>query len=382
MPTRVSSMAPCARPVRPCGVNPTRRTEFQIANPKLARRSLSRNLPVSASPWHGTASSRLRELGSRAALCVGSSAQGTETVVIIENDGVLVDLHTHGHRKAFNLAFDEMGYSCSQWSPHIYYDLLRFGDGTGEGLVRAYYDMVRLSPSHSPSHSPSSALPLSQSPALSRSSVVVRQVGWPIMLSTSDRPAFVEKIYSIKKQKFADIVDTRDFPLREGVKEFIEEADKAGARLVVLSGTVSDPKDHVVDAVLDLLGDALRDNIQVLNAGDVSNGGEDDDEELSFEQMVAQVQGKGKAKSAASFVRAVNLQSRGMGVRVDASVLVAVSNSLMSSAKSAGLFTCGVPPSLQGRGGYTAADGIFDGFGAGGGLTWRRLSKSLAARRQ
>ena len=229
------------------------------------------------------------------------------------------------------------------------------------------------------------------------------------MLSTSDRPAFVEKIYSIKKQKFAEIIETRDFPLREGVKEFIEEADKAGARLVVLSGTVSDPKDHVVDAVLDLLGDALRDNIQVLNAGDVSNGGEDGDEELSFEQMVAQIQGKGKAKSAASFVRAVNLQSRGMGVRVDASVLaagvstvspsyfsavcatnggsgaasvlVAVSNSLMSSAKSAGLFTCGVPPSLQGRGGYTAADGIFDGFGAGGGLTWRRLESKLAARR-
>ena len=63
-------------------------------------------------------------------------------------------------------------------------------------------------------------------------------------------------------------------------------------------------------------------------------------------------------------------------------MLVAVSNSLMSSAKSAGLFTCGVPPSLQGRGGYTAADGIFDGFGAGGGLTWRRLESKLAARRR
>ena len=61
---------------------------------------------------------------------------------LAENDGVLVDVHNHGHRRAFNQAFDEMGYSCSQWSPHIYYDLLRFGDSTGEGLVKAYFEMV------------------------------------------------------------------------------------------------------------------------------------------------------------------------------------------------------------------------------------------------
>jgi hypothetical protein len=74
-----------------------------------------------------------------------SRVDATNTVIIMENDGVLVDIHNHGHRRAFNEAFDEMGYSCSQWSPHIYYDLLRFGDSTGEGLIRAYYDMVRCS---------------------------------------------------------------------------------------------------------------------------------------------------------------------------------------------------------------------------------------------
>jgi hypothetical protein len=294
---------------------------------------------------------------------------------LAENDGVLVDVHNHGHRRAFNEAFDEMGYSCSQWSPHIYYDLLRFGDSTGEGLVKAYYEMV----------------------------------GWPIMLSTSDRPAFVEKIYSIKKKAFHDIIENRDFPLRDGAKEFVEQALEAGARLVVLSGTASDPNEHVADAVMDILGDSCRENIQVLNVGDLSGddaaGSDGDDEDVTFEQLVAQVQGKGKARSASSFVRAMNLQSRGVGMRVDASmlaaglstvspsyfsavcatnggcasssVLVAVSNSLMSSAKGAGLYTCAVPPSLQARGGYTAADGMYDGFGAGGGLTWARLQRRL-----
>jgi len=309
---------------------------------------------------------------SRSPLLVG-------VATLAENDGVLVDVHNHGHRRAFNEAFDEMGYSCSQWSPHIYYDLLRFGDSTGEGLVKAYFDMV----------------------------------GWPIMLSTSDRPAFVEKIYSIKKRVFRGIVERRDFPLRDGAAVFVEQALEAGARLVVLSGTASDPNEHVVDAVMDILGERCRENIQVLNVGDMSGddaaGSDGDGEDATFEQLVAQVQGKGKAKSATSFVRAMNLQSRGVGMRLDASmlaaglstvspsyfsavcatnggcvsssVLVAVSNSLMSSAKGAGLFTCAVPPSLQARGGYTAADGMYDGFGAGGGLTWSRVQRQLEARR-
>ena len=60
--------------------------------------------------------------------------------------------------------------------------------------------------------------------------------------------------------------------------------------------------------------------------------------------------------------------------------LVAASHSLMEAAKGAGLATAGVPPSLMARGGYAAMDWGFDGFGAGGGLTWRKLKSMLAAR--
>lgn len=42
------------------------------------------------------------------------------------------------------------------------------------------------------------------------------------------------------------------------------------------------------------------------------------------------------------------------------------------AGKSAGMLTLGVPPSVAMRGGFSAADGIFDGYGAGGGLTWRK----------
>lgn len=298
-------------------------------------------------------------------------------MVILECDGILVDIHNHGHRRAFNLAFEEMGYSCSQWSPHIYYDLLRFGDSTGPGLVRAYYDMV----------------------------------GWPLMLSTSDRPAFVDKIYGIKQRIFSQIVKSRDLPLREGVEEFLRNAIESDARLVALAATASAPEDGVLPAVMDILGEDVSQRIQCLSL--TPNQSEENEEDVaegdvSFEQLVAQVQGKGKVMSASSFVKAINLQSRGVGMRVDASMLsgvlgsvspsyfsaviatnggsasssalVAVSNGLMECAKGAGLFTAGVPPSLTARGGYTAMDASFDGFGAGGGLTWKRLSRALDSR--
>lgn len=47
------------------------------------------------------------------------------------------------------------------------------------------------------------------------------------------------------------------------------------------------------------------------------------------------------------------------------------------AGKTAGMLTLGVPPSVAMRGGFSAADGIFDGYGAGGGLTWRKAKLML-----
>jgi hypothetical protein len=42
----------------------------------------------------------------------------------------VVDMHTDGHRAAFNAAFHDLGYDCVQWAPPVYNDLL----ATGESL--------------------------------------------------------------------------------------------------------------------------------------------------------------------------------------------------------------------------------------------------------
>lgn len=78
----------------------------------------------------------------------------------------------------------EVGYDCIQWNPVIYDDLLRWGDGTGPGLIKAYFS----------------------------------KLGWPTMLSTKDRPAFVEKVYVGKVKALKEMVQAGDIPLRQGTK--------------------------------------------------------------------------------------------------------------------------------------------------------------------
>lgn len=71
-----------------------------------------------------------------------------------------------------------------------------------------------------------------------------------------------------------------------------------------------------------------------------------------------------------------------MGCPFSKTAVVAGQHSLMSAAKSAGLLVAAVPPSLAARGGYESADAQFDGFGAGGGVTWRKLRSMLEAKPQ
>lgn len=318
------------------------------------------------------------------------AAAGPRRCVMIECDGGLMDVHYEGHRVAFNRAFEELGYGCANWAPAIYNDLLRMGDATGPGLVKTYYEVV----------------------------------GWPIMLPTKERPAFVDKVYNTKVRIFKDMVDKGEIPLRDGVAQFLDDALADGVRPVVLAGTASAPEDSTVSCAMLGMGPTRAFKMQVVYLGspaDVSaqlTASEDESEEdgegagMTMDQRIAAAQAQAKKTAAASFTRAVNLQTTwGVGMRMDPalaagkeramlaspsfvaavlttlqcsasdSVMVAASHSLMEAAKGAGMMVAGVPPSLAARGGYAAADAMFDGFGAGGGLTWRKTKAMLDARK-
>ena len=49
----------------------------------------------------------------------------------------------------------------------------------------------------------------------------------------------------------------------------------------------------------------------------------------------------------------------------------------VQAAKQAGVASIAVPPPLSARGTFPDADYAFDGFGPGGGITWRRVDALL-----
>jgi hypothetical protein len=63
-------------------------------------------------------------------------------------------------------------------------------------------------------------------------------------------------------------------------------------------------------------------------------------------------------------------------------MLACLFSCLQEAGKSAGMLALGVPPGVASRGGFSAADAIFDGYGAGGGLTWAKANLILNKRRE
>lgn len=61
--------------------------------------------------------------------------------LLLESDGVAVDV-ADWTRRSFNAAFAELGFDCVRWTPALFADLVRTGDGTGPGLVHTYFNTV------------------------------------------------------------------------------------------------------------------------------------------------------------------------------------------------------------------------------------------------
>jgi hypothetical protein len=80
-------------------------------------------------------------------------------------------------------AFKELGFACTNWSAPVYNDLLSSGDGTGEGLVRAYFS----------------------------------RVGWPTFLPTNEQDLFTRKVHELKQTQLEDMVKQGSIPLRADV---------------------------------------------------------------------------------------------------------------------------------------------------------------------
>lgn len=114
-------------------------------------------------------------------------------------DGVLAETERDGHRVAFNQAFVALGLPW-QWSVQRYGELLTI---TG-GRERLLHDM------HTRSDAP--AVP-------------------------GEREALARAVHQTKNRLYADLIHAQGLPLREGVRELMEECRSRGVRMGVTTTT-------------------------------------------------------------------------------------------------------------------------------------------------
>ncbi|DBB09328.1 TPA: hypothetical protein ACH3X3_007907 [Trebouxia sp. C0006] len=339
----------------------------------------SRKHPTCRSPGHTHPSSVVRAQSS-------SIGHPHTYGLMIEVDGVLVDIHKDCHRVAFNQAFEELGLDCVAWNPSVYHDLLRSGDGTAEGIVAAYFGMV----------------------------------GWPMMLPSKERRPFAGKVHELKKKHLNNMVMDGKLPLRPGIADFIDTALEKDTAVGLVAGTCSIPEEQIMTAALFALGEERSEKLHTFvcnpqKESQDSEGQQDSFDGLSLEQGMAAARARMKRDEAAAFVRtikgpqwggaestvAVNVDpgmlaamqratlispawlaacTSTMGTSLNSMAVLAANNNTMQAAQGAGMLSVAVPPALSARGRFPAAQVTFDGFGYGGGLNWPRLQMLLDKR--
>ena len=62
------------------------------------------------------------------------------------------------------------------------------------------------------------------------------------------------RVHALKVKLLREMAARGEVPLRPGVKEFVDEALEAGARLAVVAGTASAPEDRLVSSAMFHLG--------------------------------------------------------------------------------------------------------------------------------
>ncbi|KAI3921457.1 hypothetical protein MKW98_013391 [Papaver atlanticum] len=121
--------------------------------------------------------------------------------ILLEVEGVLMDVYRVGNREAFNLAFSKRGLDCANWTEPIYLDLVRKTGGDEERMVILFFE----------------------------------RIGWPTSLPTNEKEAFVKSVLKEKRKALDEFVMTQDLLLRHGVETFIDDALSRSIPVVILT---------------------------------------------------------------------------------------------------------------------------------------------------
>ncbi|KAD4586476.1 hypothetical protein E3N88_24077 [Mikania micrantha] len=174
-----------------------------------------------------------------------------QLAVLLEVEGVLMDVYRDCNREAFNLAFKKMGLDCAHWTEPIYLDLIRKCFGGEEEMLTLYFN----------------------------------KIGWPTSLPTNEKGSFMKRVLRDKQTALEDLVISKSLPLRPGVEEFIDDAHKEGVPVIVLAA-YSRSGENVARPIIEKLGEDRISKIQIVGKLEV--------EQSFYGQLVL---GKGVASS-------------------------------------------------------------------------------------
>ncbi|CAI9299131.1 unnamed protein product [Lactuca saligna] len=320
--------------------------------------------------WHS------RVNAANASSGIGSDDPSNSTrqlAVLLEVEGVLMDVYRMGNREAFNLAFKKLGLDCANWTEPIYLDLVRKSFGGEEEMLTLYFN----------------------------------KIGWPTSLPTNEKGSFMKSVLREKQKALEDLVMSKSLPLRPGAEDFIDDAHKEGVPVVVLAA-YSKSGENIAKPIIERLGKDRMSKIKVVGKMEVEESfygqlvlgkgvSSSLDEKLINEARKAAAIEKQKiAKEVASalklsvdidttssesvkkIVAALRAGAEYAEVGVPDCVLVAGSLPGVTAAEQIGMPCVVLRSRLTSRAEFPSADAILDSFGAPD-LTISRLRQLRAS---
>ncbi|XP_073129662.1 CBBY-like protein isoform X2 [Henckelia pumila] len=154
--------------------------------------------------------------------------------ILLEVEGVLIDVNRSGNRQAFNAAFKKLGLDCANWTEPVYSDLARKSAGDEERMLVLYFN----------------------------------RIGWPTSVATNEKETFMKNVLREKKNALDGLVMSKAFTLRPGAKEFIDDAFNEGVHVIIMTA-YSIHGEKVARSIVEKLGADRISKIQTIGVEEV-----------------------------------------------------------------------------------------------------------------
>ncbi|CAI5478079.1 unnamed protein product [Closterium sp. Yama58-4] len=292
--------------------------------------------------------------------------------LLVDVEGVMVDLHRNGHMEALNSALSSLAFDAHRLSPSRYRDLHRKCAGNFELLLSTHFNAS----------------------------------AWPIpSLDAQAKQALLQRLLNLKAQALSRALQQGSVPLRPGLVDFLQDAVTSGVHVAVLAG-LARSGEETGRGVLRGMPAALQQQVQVVGEREaresafgqvVLGGGASAGVDEALAAQMAQAVLVEKRRIAEEVARTLKLTvdldipsesqegvamlraaAEVVGVPAAACVVLAGCQGTVQMAGRVGMTACVVRSSMTSGAEFRGVRAVFDGFGPGA-LTLPRLLRMLAA---